>query len=55
MLEWLVLENDTIYMTKARDAQTGILPGQEPDGVRLFCFKLPKKSKRPALEPTLHV
>lgn len=30
-------------MTKARDAQTGILPGQEPDGVRIFLYK-----KRPA-------
>ena len=25
-------------MTKARDAQTGILPGQEPDGGRIFLF-----------------
>ena len=25
-----------LHMTKARDAQTGILPGQEPDGGRIF-------------------
>ena len=25
-------------MTKAQDAQTGILPGQEPDGGRIFLF-----------------
>ena len=28
-------------MTKARDAQTGILPGQEPDGGRIFLFLAP--------------
>lgn len=37
--EKTIYRNDTIYMTKARDAQTGILPGQEPDGVRIFLYK----------------
>ena len=29
-----------LHLTKARDAQTGILPGQEPDGGRIFFIVL---------------